>query len=83
MMKQLLALPACPVYQGTIQMPQYAIQTRLVEPAIVLNPPANDRVEHSGKILDGFVRFQMHTPVMDPLPALRVRCVDEASLTTP
>ncbi len=51
-------------------MPHDAIQRRFAKASIVVDPPLQNWIEHSGNIPKIFIRLQLHIPMSDRLAHL-------------
>ena len=58
---------------SAIKVAEDRIQGRFVETAVVLNPPAKDRIPHAGQVVDGLVAAPREMPTSHRLPHPR-RC---------
>ncbi len=63
-----LELPMRPSRQDAVDVPQGGIEGRLVETAIVVDPPADMVVEHPRQIVQRLVAALVERPVSDGLP---------------
>src|ERR1700735_360412 len=70
-----LELPMCPSCQDTVDVPKGRVKSRLVVPAIIVDPAADVRVEHPRQILKRLVAALMECPAANFLPNLFESCV--------
>jgi hypothetical protein len=67
MAAQTFELACCPAGQVAVDVQQGRIQCRLVEGTEVVNPAADDRVEHRCQIVKVLVAAQLQPPASDLL----------------
>jgi hypothetical protein len=73
-----LVFPPGPPDQQDVEMAENRIQRGLVEPAVVLNPAAQDWIPHAREVIDGLVAPRVESPAPHRLPHRRRRRTADA-----
>src|SRR5215475_10620262 len=68
MTSQTFELPIGPSRQIGVNVTERGIKGGRIEPSVVVDPTSNDRVEHSGQIIERLVTAQIETPSTHLLP---------------